>query len=206
MNEEHPSSKDNVDMDAIVGQANQLANTILLALRTVHEYIVPRALSHEIKLSARDQHAWAMNLTIALSQAKAHRRMPATRLQKPTARRRAPVESDDSQAPRKSELFPRAEPPASDPMPFSNPAISPALRKLRQMLSNDHVEEEELRETFVRWYLGMQTEQETEIERRPRSPVLKCSPIRAGAGAAAPPELSALQPRGRRSAARTRKQ
>jgi hypothetical protein len=144
MNEEHPSSKDNVDMDAIVGQANQLANTILLALRTVHEYIVPRALSHGIKLSARDQHAWAMNLTIALSQAKAHRWMPATRLQKPTARRRAPVESDDSQTPRKSELFPRAEPPAGDPVPFSNPAISPALAKLRQMLSNDHVEEEEL--------------------------------------------------------------
>jgi hypothetical protein len=44
------------------------------------------------------------------------------------------------------------------------------------------------------------------LERRPRSPVLKCSPIRASAGATAPPELSTLQPRGRRSAARTRKQ
>jgi hypothetical protein len=79
-----------------------------------------------------------------------------------------------------------------------------ALDNLLQVRTN--VLNDELRETFVRWYLGMQTEQETEIERRPRSPVLKCSPIRAGAGAAAPPELSTLQPRGRRSAARTRKQ
>jgi hypothetical protein len=32
---------------------------ILLALRTVHEYIVPGAMAHGIKFSTRDQRAWA---------------------------------------------------------------------------------------------------------------------------------------------------
>jgi hypothetical protein len=59
-------------LDTVVAQANQLANMILLALRTVHEYIVPRAAAHGIKLSAREQHAWAVSLSIALSQGKAH--------------------------------------------------------------------------------------------------------------------------------------
>jgi hypothetical protein len=59
------------EMDEVVAQANQLANSVLLALRTVHEYISPRAESHGIKLSARDKHAWAVSLSIALSQSRA---------------------------------------------------------------------------------------------------------------------------------------
>ena len=37
------------DVETAVALANQLANSILLALRTVHEYIVPRAAIHGIK-------------------------------------------------------------------------------------------------------------------------------------------------------------
>src|ERR1700739_4263566 len=75
------------DLEAAVAQANQLANMILLALRTVHEYIVPRALAHGIKLSARDQHAWSVSLSIALSQNKTHWKMPTTRLEKLSQKR-----------------------------------------------------------------------------------------------------------------------
>ena len=56
------------DIDEVVAQANQMANAIVLALRTVHEYIAPRAESHGIKLTARDKHAWAVSFSIALSQ------------------------------------------------------------------------------------------------------------------------------------------
>jgi hypothetical protein len=76
-----PSHNNIAELDAVVAQANQIANTILLALRTAHEYIVPRAASHGIKLSAREQHAWAVSLSIALSQSKAYHRMPTTRQQ-----------------------------------------------------------------------------------------------------------------------------
>jgi len=100
------SANDN-SLDAVVGQANQLANMILLALRTVHEYIVPRAAAHGIKVSAREQHAWAVSLSIALSQGKAHHRMPATRLEKPEPpQKKAPSKSIQ---PQRTELFPRTE-------------------------------------------------------------------------------------------------
>src|ERR1700746_268803 len=78
----NPNGEQRLELEAAVAQANQLANMILLALRTVHEYIVPRALAHGIKLSARDQHAWSVSLSIALSQNKAHWKMPTTRLEK----------------------------------------------------------------------------------------------------------------------------
>jgi hypothetical protein len=123
-------STDN-DLGGVVAQANQLANMILLALRTVHEYIEPRAASHGIKLSAREAHAWAVSLSIALSQSKAHYRMPATRLAKPV-QKKAPVKSVPSP---KTELFPRSERPLEP---------SKTLHKVRQMMSVASMNEVEL--------------------------------------------------------------
>jgi hypothetical protein len=118
------------DVDEVVAQANQIANTVLLALRTVHEYISPRAESHGIKLSARDKHAWSVSLSIALSQSRAYTRMPTTRFdfQKPKF------------APAKKELFSRPE----TPIPLSDPAVLPALKELRELLKRDSVEEREI--------------------------------------------------------------
>jgi hypothetical protein len=118
------------DVDEVVAQANQIANTVLLALRTVHEYIGPRAESHGIKLTARDKHAWSVSLSIALSQSRAYTRMPTTRFdfQKPKF------------APAKKELFSRPE----TQIPFSDPAVLPALKELRQLLKRDSVEEKEV--------------------------------------------------------------
>ena len=153
-------------LDGVVAQANQLANMILLALRTVHEYIEPRAASHGIKLSAREKHAWAVSLSIALSQSKAHQRMPATRLSQP-ATKKAPAKSVASP---KNELFPRSaeQPPA---VPFSDPAIAPALRKLRQLLQRDSVTEPELlailRESAPRQTLFLDN-----LEQIPEGPLL----------------------------------
>src|SRR6516162_9131710 len=126
MSDQLSNSAGNDNLDAAVAIANQYANTILLALRTIHEYVAPRAAAHGIKLSARELHAWSVPLSIALSQSKAHHRMPATRLEKPV-QKKAPAKSAPSAKP---ELFPRTEQPA----PFANPAVSLALRKLRQML------------------------------------------------------------------------
>ena len=140
MSDEQPKDNNSTELEAAVAQANQLANMILLALRTVHEYIVPRALQHGIKLSAREQHAWSVSLSIAMSQAKAQYRMPSTRLQKRPASVKASPASVEKASP-KTELFPRTEPPDER---FSNPAVAPALRKLRQMLAHDRVSEEEL--------------------------------------------------------------
>jgi hypothetical protein len=127
----------NNDLDTAVGIANQYANQILLALRTIHEYVAPRAAAHGIKLSARELHAWSVSLSIALSQSKTHYRMPATRLEKPVTKK-APAKSVQSQ---KRELFPRTEEPA---IPFSDPTVTPALRKLRELLQRDSVNEAEL--------------------------------------------------------------
>jgi hypothetical protein len=115
------------EMDEVVAQANQLANCVLLALRTVHEYISPRAESHGIKLSARDKHAWAVSLSIALSQSRAYTRMPATRFD---VQKTKP-------APAKKELFSR---PEALEQPFSDPEVLPALRELRELLKRDAVE------------------------------------------------------------------
>jgi len=119
------------DMDEVVDQANQIANAILLALRTVHEYIAPRAESHGIKLTARDKHAWSVSLSIALSQSRAYTRMPTTRFdfQKPKL------------APAKKELFSR---PEALEQPFSDPEVLPALRELRELLKRDCVQETEV--------------------------------------------------------------
>ena len=136
MSQQNSTGANENDLDAAVALANQYANTILLALRTIHEYVAPRALAHGIKLSARELHAWSVSLSIALSQSKAHYRMPATRLEKPV-QKKAPAKSVPST---KTELFSRAEQPAS----FANPAVSLALRKLRQMLRRDAIDEGEL--------------------------------------------------------------
>src|ERR1700746_1421106 len=90
---DNQNSNGTTETDAVVGLATQLAHVILVSLKTVHTYVVPRAEMHGIKLSARDKHAWAMNLTIALCQNKAHLRMPATRLEKATAQKRVPKAS-----------------------------------------------------------------------------------------------------------------
>ena len=128
-----PSNNNIAELDAVVAQANQIANTILLALRTVHEYIVPRAASHGIKLSAREQHAWAVSLSIALSQSKAYHRMPTTRQQPSVVK---PPK-------KKPALFEHAQEPA-DSLPFSDPTIAPALRRLRQLLERHAITEAEL--------------------------------------------------------------
>jgi len=120
------------DVDEVVAQANQMANAILLALRTVHEYIAPRAESHGIKLTARDKHAWSVSLSISLSQSRAYTRMPTTRFdfQKPKL------------APARKELFSRPE----APIPFNDPAVLPALKELRELLKRDSVSEKEILE------------------------------------------------------------
>src|SRR6516164_8008697 len=138
MSDQLSNSAGNDNLDAAVAIANQYANTILLALRTIHEYVAPRAAAHGIKLSARELHAWSVSLSIALSQSKAHYRMPTTRLEKPV-QKKAPAKSVTSP---KNELFPRTEQPA--PVPFSDSALAPALRKLRQLLGRDAVNEAEL--------------------------------------------------------------
>jgi hypothetical protein len=137
MSDQLSNLTNNNDLDTAVGIANQYANTILLALRTIHEYVAPRALAHGIKLSARELHAWSVSLSIALSQSKAHYRMPATRLERP-AKKKAPAKSVQSQ---KRELFSRTEEPA---IPFQDPTVTPALRKLRELLQRDSISESEL--------------------------------------------------------------
>src|SRR6516225_7168968 len=122
MSDQLSNSAGNDNLDAAVAIANQYANTILLALRTIHEYVAPRAAAHGIKLSARELHAWSVSLSIALSQSKAHYRMPTTRLEKPV-QKKAPAKSVTSP---KSEPFARTtEQPAT--VPFSNSALAPAL-------------------------------------------------------------------------------
>ena len=55
--------------------------------------------------------------------------------------KKAPAKSVSS-APPKTELFPRSEQPAA--VPFSDPTVAPALRKLRELLQRDSVNEHEL--------------------------------------------------------------
>jgi hypothetical protein len=133
MSDQLSNSAGNDNLDAAVAIANQYANTILLALRTIHEYVAPRAAAHGIKLSAREQHAWAVSLSIALSQGKVHHRMPATRLEKPKPpQKKAPSKSIQ---PQRTELFARTE-----------QVVEPAkaLHKVRQMMEIVSMGESEL--------------------------------------------------------------
>ena len=139
MSDHVENSAGNDNLDAAVAIANQYANTILLALRTIHEYVAPRAAAHGIKLSGRELHAWSVSLSIALLQSQAHYRMPATRMERPARpQKKAPAKSVQ---PPKSELFPRREQPVA---PFAEPNIAPALKKLRRMLREDQIDEAEL--------------------------------------------------------------
>ena len=122
-------ARTSTDLEDVVAQANQMANTILLAIRTVHEYISPRAEAHGIKLSARDKHAWSVSLSIALSQSRAYSKMPATRVG---------LEKTKPVKPAAKELFTRPEPT----VPFLE--VSPALKQLREVLRRDKVGELEL--------------------------------------------------------------
>jgi hypothetical protein len=45
-----------------------------------------------------------------------------------------------------------------------------------QMAANGVSPDDQLQETFVRWYPGMQTERETEIEKKAAQPRFECSP------------------------------
>ena len=75
--------------------------------------------------------------------------MPTTRLEKPARReKKAPAKSVDSRRP---ELFERPEQPAhtesgsnQPTVPFSDPSVVPALKKLRQVLQRDSITEMEL--------------------------------------------------------------
>jgi hypothetical protein len=72
--------------------------------------------------------------------------MPATRLEKPArAQKKAPAKSIQSP---KTELFPRTEHPMAaareSVAPFSTQGVAPALRKLRQMLRREQIDEAEL--------------------------------------------------------------
>jgi hypothetical protein len=133
-----PGSKE--DMEGVIAQTRQICNAMTVVINEIHNYLVPRAAEFGVVLDAQAEHAWAMSAWITISRdSKAQYRMPPRRLGVANnATNPRPPKSP------KSELFPRAEPPAAGPVPFSNPAMSPALAKLRQMLSNDQVEEEEL--------------------------------------------------------------
>jgi hypothetical protein len=119
-------------MSATVGLATQMANCLLVALRETYHYLVPKAQAEGIEIDAQSAHALAVSLWIQLARERAWLRMPATRFE------------------RKAEQPQKAEPPSEKPVPFAEPNISPALRKLREMLANDRVNEEELLAIFTR--------------------------------------------------------
>jgi hypothetical protein len=97
-----------------------------------------KAAEYGIILTEQDLHSWSMSAWMELAKAKAWLRMPATRFEKRSEKDKKP----------KTELIPPSENPAAAAedaeLPFSNPAIAPALRKLRGMLRRDSVDEAEL--------------------------------------------------------------
>jgi hypothetical protein len=129
------------DMTSVVEMATRMSNVYLVCLREVHHYLIPKAQAEGIAIDAQNAHALAVSLWIQLSREKAWLRMPATRFTK--------AEPKEQQAQKKPELFPRSEAPLKPESqnretPFANPAISPALRKLREMLKRDSVNEREV--------------------------------------------------------------
>jgi hypothetical protein len=125
-------------MEMVVSQAIQVANCQLVAIRETHGYLKRKAAEYGVILTEQDLHSWSMSAWLELAKAKAWLRMPATRFEKHSDKDRKP----------KTELFPRSEQaanPAGDAeLPFSNPAVAPALKKLRGMLKRDAVDETEL--------------------------------------------------------------
>jgi hypothetical protein len=123
-NEKRPPAP---DMANVVGLATQMANTMLVCLREVHHYLLPKAQADGIMLDAQAAQSWAMSLWIAAAHEKAWLYMPATRF-------KAKAETNPS----------NTSGGASKTVPFSEPNISPALWKLRQMLERDAIDEAEL--------------------------------------------------------------
>jgi len=135
-----PRLSTETEMEMVVSQAIQVANCQLVAIRETHGYLKRKAAEYGIILTEQDLHSWSVSAWMELAKAKAWLRMPATRFEKRSEKEKKP----------KTELFPICEkpfPPTGDTeLPFSNPAILPALRKLRAMLKRDAVDESELLE------------------------------------------------------------
>jgi hypothetical protein len=88
--------------------------------------MLPKVREYGVELDAAAKSSWAMSLWITVARERAWLRMPATRFE------------------RKAEEPQKPEPPPAKTVPFSESNIAPALAKLRQMLKNDDVNEEEL--------------------------------------------------------------
>jgi hypothetical protein len=125
-------------MEMVVSQAIQVANCQLVAIRETHGYLKRKAAEYGIILTEQDLHSWSMSAWMELAKAKAWLRMPATRFEKRSEKEKKP----------KTEVFPHSEelanPIGDAELPFSNPAMASALRKLRAMLRRDSVNESEL--------------------------------------------------------------
>jgi hypothetical protein len=125
-------------MEMVVSQAIQVANCQLVAIRETHGYLKSKAAEYGVILTEQDLHSWSMSAWMELAKAKAWLRMPATRFEKRSEKDKKP----------KTELFPRSEqaanPAEEAELRFSNPAMAPALKKLREMLRRDSVNEAEL--------------------------------------------------------------
>src|SRR5262249_24849320 len=110
------------DMENVVQLATQMCNTMLVCLREVHHYLIPKAKADGIVLDAQSAQALAMSLWIAVSHEKAWLYMPATRFE-PEQKQRAEEKT----------------------VPFTGgQAMSKALRNLRLAIARDGVNEEEL--------------------------------------------------------------
>jgi hypothetical protein len=132
----HPTDNSQDGMRTTVELATKMANTMLVCLRETYHYLVPKAKAEGIEIDAQSAHALAVSLWIQLARERAWLRMPATRFTKPEPKEERPQ--------KKAELFPRVEQPIEPDVPFSNPGVAPALRRLRQMLRRDSVDEQEL--------------------------------------------------------------
>ena len=133
-----PRLSTETEMEMVVSQAIQVANCQLVAIRETHGYLKRKAAEYGIILTEQDLHSWSMSAWMELAKAKAWLRMPATRFEKRSEKEKKP----------KTEVFPHSEelanPIGDAELPFSNPAMASALRKLRAMLRRDSVNESEL--------------------------------------------------------------
>jgi hypothetical protein len=143
-------NNDDADMASVVAQATQICNAMFIAIREVDCYLKPKLAEIGILLDKRSTHALAMSCWIAMGQGKMHLRLPAKRFGKRVkVQHKESTDSVDSlltatiaPAPAKKELFSRPE----TPIPFSDPAVLPALKELRQLLKRDSVSEKEILE------------------------------------------------------------
>jgi len=108
---------------------------MFIAIREVDCYLKPKLAEIGIILDKRSTHALAMSCWIAMGQGKMHLRLPAKRFGK-----RAGLEKTKPVKPVAKELFSRPEPT----VPFSDPAVVPALKQLRELLGRESVNEGEI--------------------------------------------------------------